>query len=66
MQCQSIHYVTDKEFQMVWMYRYLSSVVPIGATFALTLWLGNTSYLYISVSFAQMLKAISKLINLML
>ncbi|XP_024386525.1 probable sugar phosphate/phosphate translocator At3g14410 isoform X1 [Physcomitrium patens] len=37
---------------------YISSVLPIGATFALTLWLGNTSYLYISVSFAQMLKAI--------
>lgn len=26
--------------------------------FAMTLWLGNTAYLYISVSFAQMLKAI--------
>ncbi|KAI9073881.1 hypothetical protein K1719_044153 [Acacia pycnantha] len=37
---------------------YVSSVVPIGAMFALTLWLGNTAYLYISVSFAQMLKAI--------
>lgn len=37
---------------------YLSSVVPIGAMFAMTLWLGNTAYLYISVSFAQMLKAV--------
>ncbi|KAM3395894.1 hypothetical protein P3S68_004900 [Capsicum galapagoense] len=37
---------------------YLSSVIPIGAMFAMTLWLGNTAYLYISVSFAQMLKAI--------
>lgn len=37
---------------------YISSVVPIGAMFAMTLWLGNTAYLYISVSFAQMLKAI--------
>ena len=26
----------------------------------MTLWLGNTAYLYISVSFAQMLKAVSK------
>jgi drug/metabolite transporter (DMT)-like permease len=26
--------------------------------FAMTLWLGNTAYLYISVAFAQMLKAI--------
>ncbi|CAN4117634.1 unnamed protein product [Withania somnifera] len=38
--------------------RYVSSVIPIGAMFAMTLWLGNTAYLYISVSFAQMLKAI--------
>ncbi|KAJ4976379.1 hypothetical protein NE237_001485 [Protea cynaroides] len=37
---------------------YAQSVIPIGAMFALTLWLGNTAYLYISVSFAQMLKAI--------
>eukprot|EP00850_Spirogloea_muscicola_P010232 SM000059S18709 [mRNA] locus=s59:557798:561414:- [translate_table: standard] len=36
---------------------YMTSVVPIGATFALTLWLGNTAYLYISVAFSQMLKA---------
>uniref|UniRef100_M1CN52 Organic anion transmembrane transporter n=1 Tax=Solanum tuberosum TaxID=4113 RepID=M1CN52_SOLTU len=37
---------------------YINSVIPIGAMFAMTLWLGNTAYLYISVSFAQMLKAI--------
>ncbi|KAL9683348.1 hypothetical protein QQ045_015168 [Rhodiola kirilowii] len=37
---------------------YVRSVIPIGATFAMTLWLGNTAYLYISVAFAQMLKAI--------
>lgn len=37
---------------------YFSSVIPIGAMFAMTLWLGNTAYLYISVAFAQMLKAI--------
>ncbi|KAH7573923.1 hypothetical protein JRO89_XS03G0227400 [Xanthoceras sorbifolium] len=40
---------------------YVTSVIPIGAMFAMTLWLGNTAYLYISVAFAQMLKAISKL-----
>nr|GMD92575.1 probable sugar phosphate/phosphate translocator At3g14410 [Ipomoea batatas] len=39
-------------------YLYIWSVIPIGAMFAMTLWLGNTAYLYISVSFAQMLKAI--------
>lgn len=37
---------------------YVSTVFPIGAMFAMTLWLGNTAYLYISVAFAQMLKAI--------
>ncbi|KAJ7294914.1 hypothetical protein O6H91_Y007100 [Diphasiastrum complanatum] len=37
---------------------YITSVCPIGAMFAMTLWLGNTAYLYISVAFAQMLKAI--------
>ncbi|KAL7218473.1 hypothetical protein ACSBR2_011687 [Camellia fascicularis] len=37
---------------------YVTSVIPIGAMFAMTLWLGNTAYLYISVAFAQMLKAI--------
>lgn len=40
--------------------RYTTSVIPIGAMFAMTLWLGNSAYLYISVAFAQMLKAISK------
>ncbi|XP_002985975.2 probable sugar phosphate/phosphate translocator At3g14410 [Selaginella moellendorffii] len=37
---------------------YATSVFPIGAMFAMTLWLGNSAYLYISVAFAQMLKAI--------
>lgn len=45
------------------MFRYTTSVIPIGATFAMTLWLGNTAYLYISVAFAQMLKAISKFLQ---
>nr|KJB61425.1 hypothetical protein B456_009G358100 [Gossypium raimondii] len=42
---------------------YTTSVIPIGAMFAMTLWLGNTAYLYISVAFAQMLKAISNWIG---
>ncbi|XP_024006286.1 probable sugar phosphate/phosphate translocator At1g53660 isoform X1 [Eutrema salsugineum] len=37
---------------------YVTSVIPIGAMFAMTLWLGNTAYLYITVTFSQMLKAI--------
>lgn len=32
------------------------AVVPIGACYAGTLWLGNAAYLYLSVSFIQMLK----------
>lgn len=49
----SIVYIVSSTF------RYIKSVIPIGAMFALTLWLGNSAYLYISVAFAQMLKAIS-------
>ncbi|KAF3789721.1 putative sugar phosphate/phosphate translocator [Nymphaea thermarum] len=45
---------------------YASSVFPIGAMFAMTLWLGNTAYLYISVAFAQMLKAIMPVAVLLL
>lgn len=37
---------------------YVKAVVPIGACFAGTLWLGNAAYLYLSVSFIQMLKAL--------
>jgi hypothetical protein len=35
-----------------------SAVLPIGALFAGTLWLGNAAYLHLSVSFIQMLKAL--------
>lgn len=38
--------------------RYLSSVVPIGALYSLSLWLSNSAYIYLSVSFIQMLKAL--------
>ncbi|KAH9609632.1 hypothetical protein KSS87_022648 [Heliosperma pusillum] len=37
---------------------YLSSVVPIGALYAFSLWLSNSAYIYLSVSFIQMLKAL--------
>lgn len=37
---------------------YTRAILPISLMFALTLWFGNTAYLHISVSFAQMLKAI--------
>ncbi|KAM1749699.1 hypothetical protein ACFX12_010529 [Malus domestica] len=37
---------------------YLSSVVPIGALYSLSLWLSNSAYIFLSVSFIQMLKAL--------
>ncbi|KAJ8461192.1 hypothetical protein OPV22_034118 [Ensete ventricosum] len=37
---------------------YLSSVVPIGALYSLSLWFSNSAYMYLSVSFIQMLKAL--------
>lgn len=40
---------------------FIRTVLPIGALFALTLWLGNTAYVYLSISFIQMLKAVMPL-----
>jgi hypothetical protein len=40
---------------------YATCVIPISAFFASSLWFGNTAYLYISVAFIQMLKALSEL-----
>lgn len=37
---------------------YFTSVVPIGALYALSLWFSNSAYIYLSVSFIQMLKAL--------
>ncbi|KAI6679378.1 hypothetical protein NL676_033259 [Syzygium grande] len=37
---------------------YLKNVVPIGALYALSLWFSNSAYIYLSVSFIQMLKAL--------
>ncbi|XP_028786972.1 probable sugar phosphate/phosphate translocator At1g48230 [Neltuma alba] len=37
---------------------YATSVVPISAFFASSLWFGNTAFLHISVAFIQMLKAL--------
>ncbi|KAK2966308.1 hypothetical protein RJ640_018119 [Escallonia rubra] len=38
---------------------YLKSVVPIGVLYALSLWASNSAYIYLSVSFIQMLKALT-------
>ena len=37
---------------------YIQKIVPVGALFALSLWLSNTAYVYLSVAFIQMLKAL--------
>ncbi|GFP94738.1 probable sugar phosphate/phosphate translocator at4g32390 [Phtheirospermum japonicum] len=37
---------------------YLKSVVPIGLLYSISLWLSNSAYIYLSVSFIQMLKAL--------
>ncbi|KAJ3703040.1 hypothetical protein LUZ61_006745 [Rhynchospora tenuis] len=37
---------------------YVSSVLPIGALYSLSLWFSNSAYMYLSVSFIQMLKAL--------
>ena len=37
---------------------YLRKIVPIGFLFSLVLWLGNSAYVYLSVSFIQMVKAL--------
>lgn len=37
---------------------YLSSIVPIGALYSMSLWFSNSAYIFLSVSFIQMLKAL--------
>ncbi|XP_015078802.1 LOW QUALITY PROTEIN: probable sugar phosphate/phosphate translocator At4g32390 [Solanum pennellii] len=37
---------------------YLTCVLPIGALYSVSLWLSNSAYVYLSVSFIQMLKAL--------
>ncbi|EOA29054.1 hypothetical protein CARUB_v10025308mg, partial [Capsella rubella] len=61
--CSSLAVILIKVFKVVEpvsMSRetYLRSVVPIGALYSLSLWLSNSAYIYLSVSFIQMLKAL--------
>jgi drug/metabolite transporter (DMT)-like permease len=61
--CSSLAFLLVRVFKLVepiGMTReiYMSSVVPIGALYALSLWLSNSAYVYLSVSFIQMLKAL--------
>ncbi|KAL8223193.1 hypothetical protein R6Q57_020592 [Mikania cordata] len=61
--CSSLAYIlvnVIKLVEPVQMTRdvYLKSVVPIGLLYSLSLWLSNSAYIYLSVSFIQMLKAL--------
>lgn len=61
--CSSIAFLLVRVFKVVEpvsMTRdlYLKSVVPIGLLYSLSLWFSNSAYIYLSVSFIQMLKAL--------
>ncbi|XP_048134232.1 probable sugar phosphate/phosphate translocator At2g25520 [Rhodamnia argentea] len=62
--CSSLAYLLVRVFQVVEPVTtmtgefYLKNVVPIGALYALSLWFSNSAYIYLSVSFIQMLKAL--------
>lgn len=49
--------ITEPVTTMSWDF-YFKSVVPIGLLYSLSLWLSNSAYIYLSVSFIQMLKAL--------
>ena len=38
---------------------YIQGVLPVGVLYAVVLWLSNATYIYLSVSFIQMLKAMT-------
>ncbi|KAK4744087.1 hypothetical protein SAY87_010399 [Trapa incisa] len=61
--CSSLAYLLINVFKVVEpisMSRefYFKSVVSIGALYSLSLWFSNSAYIYLSVSFIQMLKAL--------
>ncbi|KAM3012972.1 hypothetical protein FF2_025893 [Malus domestica] len=61
--CSSIAFLLVRVFRLVDAVSisrdlYLKSVVPIGALYALSLWFSNSAYIFLSVSFIQMLKAL--------
>lgn len=61
--CSALAYVLVRVFKVVdpismsWDF-YLKNVVPIGVLYSVSLWLSNSAYIYLSVSFIQMLKAL--------
>mmetsp|Transcript_19680 Transcript_19680/g.63969 ORF Transcript_19680/g.63969 Transcript_19680/m.63969 type:complete len:344 (+) Transcript_19680:168-1199(+) len=42
--------------------KYTTNIVPVGLLYALSLWLSNSAYIYLSVAFIQMLKALMPVI----
>ncbi|CAL5339406.1 unnamed protein product [Camellia sinensis] len=61
--CSSLAYLLIRVFNLVEpvsMSRelFFTSVVPIGALYSFSLWFSNSAYIYLSVSFIQMLKAL--------
>ncbi|XP_076956947.1 putative sugar phosphate/phosphate translocator At2g25520 [Bidens hawaiensis] len=61
--CSSMAYVIVNVFKVVERVQmtrevYIKSVVPIGFLYSLSLWLSNSAYIYLSVSFIQMMKAL--------
>ncbi|GER35354.1 nucleotide-sugar transporter family protein [Striga asiatica] len=61
--CSSLAFAAVRIFKLVepaalTRHVYLTSVLPIGALYSLSLWLSNSAYIYLSVSFIQMLKAL--------
>ncbi|XP_052183838.1 probable sugar phosphate/phosphate translocator At5g25400 [Diospyros lotus] len=61
--CSSLAYLLVRVFKVVEPAAisfdlYCKSVLPIGALYSLSLWLSNSAYIYLSVSFIQMLKAL--------
>ncbi|XP_059276891.1 probable sugar phosphate/phosphate translocator At5g25400 [Lycium ferocissimum] len=61
--CSSLAYLLVRVFKVVepvtmTIDLYCKSVVPIGLLYAFSLWLSNSAYIYLSVSFIQMLKAL--------
>ncbi|KAH1068976.1 hypothetical protein AAZX31_03G066300 [Glycine max] len=41
----------------------LKSIIPIDAFYSLSLWFSNSAYIYLSISFIQMLKALMPVTN---
>ena len=61
--CSSLAFIIVRVFKLVNSNNidrntYFAKIVPVGALFAVSLWLSNTAYIYLSVAFIQMLKAL--------